>query len=774
MAVYTGTVKGKDYSVSLPDDASPATITLALAREAGIIKEGFKGSFSPRKLGFERIEKEKASRAGAFLSAFSQIPLANFQEEAKAKIDTTLKALDRIVNGKKPLSKTEAEQAYRSSLKREQLREAEDWKKYPATGWTGTGTGIGASILATRGLAQMPKAGAPIRWATAPETISGKAIRGATLAIPGGAASGAGASEPGKRSEGALAGGIIAPAISFAAPYAGKPFGDLTHWAVRRFGPRNWTKGGWAKELSERLKGVVSPEEAAASAAAIRTAGVPAAPLDVTGRAGQDVIRSVAERPGSIGQPTLEREAIERAQQLPARTIQQARSIFTSSRLPGKTGEASPLALREELGKKRSRQFSAAIEPIRKVKLTLPATITDNLALPDLRAIASSALRFVKTDAEKAQLLRFRTELAEGKVKSPISLGAAEAIRRSLAKAEGKNTPSITAARQELSQFLETSSPKYAKAMQNYRIQSAIAGPGKLGAVGAIGKEKGEAIELGKQVLSGDPEKMALQQANLGGMDIPVEFRPPNLAEAVDITPRQAATEGALRAIEKQAGKPGGAAAVAESMALPEQQARNRLVMEAGPAETLEANLATEAARVEAANRAAPQAFQSLEAEKAGNALLSGAGLLSTSPVIQARGAGGLASILQRAGISKHLADRIAINAIDPAQTDMLIAEMRKAGIKAERAQEVLLGVRNLLGRGGAGFNAAAQRQQDTGATADLYGKDQEYDYKSNVDDEFDYMATGAIAAPKIVLEPAEGYISDVNDEYDYQVSGEQ
>jgi hypothetical protein len=773
-SVYSGTVDGKEYVLTMPSDASTASLMSALSKQSGIAPDSLK------KRGLKVIKKNTPNGADSFLSAFAQIPLANWHDEAAS-----------AVNGR--------------SLKREQALEQAAYSNHPALGWGGTAAGVLATILAMKG-------NPANAWAMAPESAAAQAGRRAALAIPGGGVAGAGASDPGHRVAGAAEGMALAPAISFLAPYLFKPITGAAEWANRRFGPRNWNADGWMAELGDRLKGIVSPDDAAANAAKARAAGVEPAPLDAIGPAGQDVVRGVAERPGSLAQPILEKETVERTLAAPGRMGEQARAAVRGTRappIPGRVeGQApKPLTLREELGAKRNRQFSATVDPVRGAEVEIPDDIAEMLVAPDMRSTIAGSLKFTKDPAERKQLIDFSRwatgqhggysrpsgEMMEAAGLAPdeiaaihagggltpptLSLGAADALRRSLGAAEGDSTPAFTAARQELTNFLETSIPEFGEAMRNYRGQSRIASPGKTGEVSKIGKDRGEAIALGEQLLSGDPEKMSLMREGLGEMDVPVMFKPPE--GPLSVTPRQAAIEGAARSVERAAGERGGLTSVSEGMASREQQARNRVILKPEQADKLESGIAAETARVKAAGRAAPNAFQSAEAEKAGNAMLSAAGLLSTSPVIQARGGGSLLAFVQRVGISKEMADKIARGVINPQETDALIASMKKRGIKDAKANEIILGIRNLAARGVAGLNSSAQREQHEGAVAGKYGNDREYDFQAPTDanDDYEYTAPGAIAAApapadspqqNITVEPQPGFATDAGDEFDY------
>jgi hypothetical protein len=557
--------------------------------------------------------------------------------------------------------------------------------------------------------------------------------------IPVGAVSGALSEDPGHMTEGAVRGGATAAVVSPLIHGLVAPVAKVAGWAWDRLGPQ----GNWAAELANRLEGVISPDEMQANADRLSAAGVQPAPLDVVGPAGQDVIRGIAERPGANAQPVLEAEATARAQAAPGNMADQVRNAVLPSRLPGIVNgdigkQPLPLTLRENLGDLRDQQFGAAVDPIRGTTVELPPDVTEMLSAPDMRSVVSGALKFTRDPVERKQLMSFarsvrgepdtvtvggkqmtadevRTQFgdqADRILRSapipPLSLGAADALRRALGAAEGDSTPAFTAARQELSRYLESAVPEYGQALQTYRTQSGIASPGRVGDVSKIGKDRGEAISLGEQLLTGDPEQMALTAKGLPPMDEPVSFGTP--LDNMTITPRQAAVEGAARAVERQTGD-GNALKVANGIATTEQQARNRAILTPSQANNLEKGIQAVGETVTNVARATPGRYRDDASERAGDAILHAAGAMSHSPVLKARGIG---IFLSRLGVSKQMAANIAKGAIDPAQTQQFIDAVAKRGVRREKAIQMIAGIRNLEARGlgiAAGYYGSEARQ---------------------------------------------------------------
>jgi len=555
-----------------------------------------------------------------------------------------------------------------------------------------------------------------------------------------GAVSGALSEDPNHMAKGAERGAITAAVGTPIISMIGRGFGNASQWLWDKVGPQT----DWMGRLESSLPGISSSAaEMQANADRLSAAGVQPAPLDVVGPAGQDVINAIAHRSGSDAQPILETEATARAQAAPGRMADQVRNAVLPSRLPGIVKgdigkQPLPLTLRENLGDLRDQQFGAAVDPIRGTTVEIPPDVTEMLSAPDMRSAVSGALKFTRDPIERKQLMSFarsvrgepdtvtvggkqmtadevRTQFgdqADRILRSapipPLSLGAADALRRALGAAEGDSTPAFTAARQELSRYLESAVPEYGQALQTYRTQSGIASPGRVGDVSKIGKDRGEAISLGEQLLTGDPEQMALTAKGLPPFDTPVSFGTPT--DNMTITPRQAAVEGAARAVERQTGD-GNALNIANGIATTEQRARNRVILSPSQAANLESGIQAEGERVANAARATPPRFRDDNSERAGDTLLHAAGAVAHSPVMKVRALG---IFMQRLGISKQMAANIARGSTDPAQTQQFIDTVAKRGVRREKAIQMIAGIRNLEARGlgiAAGYYGSEARQ---------------------------------------------------------------
>jgi hypothetical protein len=487
-------------------------------------------------------------------------------------------------------------------------------------------------------------------------------------------------------------------------------------WAWDRFGPRNFSPNGFMAELGDRLEGIVSPEDMKANYHRLVGGGVQPAPLDVVGPAGQDVIRGIAERPGTNAQPVLEAELNARANAAPQRIATNARAAM-STRAPVVDGmapssEPQPMALRQGLGDLRDQQLQDTLGPVRGVPLQLPGDVTDMLEDADMRPVVKGALAFTKDPVERQQITDFAKGLQQGLTGNnlpKLSLGASDALRQSLAKSEGSNTPAITATRQSLTSFLENV-PQYRDAMNAYRTQSAVASPqaGGIGDISKVGANKGEAINLGEQLLTGDPERMGLTAASLPELDTPISFGSEGQAT---VTPRQAAIEGAAKTIQDKA-TGGGVPSLVKGMATPQQQARNRILLSDKQASNLESGVAAEGERILNAARATPGRYRDSASEDAGDALMHLAGALSHSPVLKARGL--VSTFMGRLGISKTLAANVAKGVIDPTLTQKFIDTVAQRGVRRAKALQLMAGIRNLEARGlgiAAGYYGSEARQ---------------------------------------------------------------
>jgi hypothetical protein len=636
-------------------------------------------------------------------------------------------------------------QIFDRSLANVKARNQADYAAHPIAGWAGTAAGIAPMIAAAIPRAAVGGAEAApgaisraLKWLGGDGSLGKAALRQSVVTAPVGAVEGAANAGEGNRTSGAVEGGATSAAVGAAlTPLLGVG-GKVLGWIGSRTLPE---AGTW--NVFSHLAPEADPQAMAAAAAKARAAGTEPAALDTLNNASLDQVRNtVGKRPGSTAATILNDEAAARAGQAPTRIAAQARAAVGEPPVDvhTKTGQAAaPKELRQVLADKRDAQFSATIDPVRSAPVEVPEDVANLLDGPDMRPIVKGALAFTSDAEERAQImslskalssepkdvkvggvplsqlspkLRQAAEMAltetrgdpllkgglNGEQPLPkISLGAADALRQSLAKAEGANTPAITAARRGLTNFLEETVPEYHDAMGTYRQQSRIASPD------AQRRNRPEAISLGENILTADPEQMRMHTRELGPMDTPVKFG--TAEDAIAITPRQAAAEGAVRAVEQKADSANGARSLGREMTLPngQQQARNRVLLTPEQSAKLESGVGAEANRIAAADRAAPSSAPPPEDEHA--AVGAAAATLYHSPGLQGMKAMGL---LQKAKISPAQADRIARKLVDPKERDAIIGQIERAGYTRARAK-ALYGMLAIQLGAAAGRGATAQ-----------------------------------------------------------------
>jgi hypothetical protein len=567
---------------------------------------------------------------------------------------------------------------YDQNLNAEKAQAQANNQAHPAAGWLG----YLASLPAMAGTA-LEGAGANALGRLGLTNLAKNALKSNLVTVPLGALEGAAYSGDGNRASGAAKGaGVGALVGTFGTPAASLA-GRAVGWLGSKLLPE---LGAW--NAFSRIAPEANPQEMAASADAQRAAGQNPAALDTLNGSTLDQVRNVVGgTPGSRAATILNNEAEARSKAAPANVTQSARTAVGAPPVPVE-GEvaASPQALRTKLGALRDQQFQETIGPVRGVPLQLPGEVSDMLGDADMRPVIKGALAFTTDPVERQQLTDFGASVAKGVTGNDLprlSLGAADALRQSLAKSEGPNTPALTATRQALTSFLEHV-PQYQDAMSAYRTQSAIASPqaGGNGTVSKFGANKGEAIHLGENLHGMNSEDVQAKIANLPPLDEPITFGTGE--NAVTITPRQAIGEGVVRGTELKGNNPANIQSLANNIATGEQQRANRVALTPEQSSGLETGIQSEANRVAAANRAAPGSAPPSADEHA--VVGAATALAYHSPAMQGAK---MSNLMARAKISPDQANRIAQGLVDPNETNNIISNIQRAGYTRARAQQL-------------------------------------------------------------------------------------
>jgi hypothetical protein len=543
---------------------------------------------------------------------------------------------------------------------------------HPVAGWAGTLSALPAFV------GSAPEAGLSAIARGGPSLVK-QALKSNLVTVPVGATEGAAEAGSGNRVKGAVKGGAIAGAVGTAATPAIALGGRLIGWLGSKILPEI---GAW--NAFTHVAPEADPEAMANQAADLRSVGVEPAALDTLNDSSLDHVRTaIGSREGSKAATILNEEAASRSAKAPTDLTAHARAVVGKPPVTPPHGVAAdPEGLRTTLSAKRDQQFADTVAPVRGVPLKLPGEVTDMLEDADMASIIKGALGFTNDPVERDQIAHFAAAMKKnpsghGDMLPSISLGAADALRQSLAKAEGANTPAITATRQALTGFLEHV-PQYRDAMKAYRIQSRIASPDYQR------RGRPEAIDLGSQVLSGDPGKMRQVAAKMPPLDTPVVFG--TGPDAITITPRQAAGEGVVRAIQEASNTSGGVKSMGRGMVLEngDQQARNGILFTPDQSLDLENRISAGSHRIEAANRAAPASAPGPEDEH--TAISAAAATLYHSPALKG---GKFAQLLSRAKISSDQANRIARGLVSKTETDAIIQKIQRAGYTQQRARQL-------------------------------------------------------------------------------------
>jgi len=587
---------------------------------------------------------------------------------------------------------------YDRNLAAKNARDQRLYSQYPSEGWAGTLLGIpslaaGFGKLAVRGAEEGAPAVARFANWLAPEgsSLTTQALRAPVLGAPLGAIEGAANAGKGHRGTGALVGGLVGGLGSAAAVPVMSGVGGLLGLVANRFNP----EGAW--NVFSHIAPEATPDAMRAAAAQARANGVEPAAIDTLNSASLDQVRNgVANRPGSKAATILNDELQARAAAAPARVAAQARTAIgqppeAAVQVPGQA--AAPKETRIDLGAKRDAQFAEAINPIRSQTVDLPTDTQAMLGGGDMGSVIRAA-RGYTTDPHERESLNALAAWADQSAKSglagnapPIEIGAADALRQALnaagsvKQADASHVAMRTAAA-DLTDSLETI-PKYKEAMDAYRAQSAIASPSRNGSgdVSKFGADKGEALNLGENVIGANPEQMGIQARNLPPLDQPVEY---SGHTPIAITPRQAAGEGVVRAVEMKGKDASGVKALGNQLLTDEQQRALNAILTPEQSQALANRVGAEANRLSAVEQATPGTAPPPNDEHAAVGAI--ATTMYHSPALKAAKS---MSLLQKAKISPAQADRIANGLVNPAETEQIISQIEKAGYQRQRARQL-------------------------------------------------------------------------------------
>jgi hypothetical protein len=553
------------------------------------------------------------------------------------------------------------------------------------------------SLVAERlGLTAAPEAATAI--APKGAGIVNRAVRGGLAAAPVGAIEGAANAGDGHRIKGAIDGGGIALGVGMVATPVIDAAGSVTGWALNRLMPN----GQWA--VLSHLAPEATPADMRAAAQQARAAGTNPAALDTLNESSLDQVRNnVGGRPGSQATTILNNEAEARVKAAPGRVVAQARKAIGAPPVPveGDTA-ASPQALRADLSQKAGTQFQQALAPIAGERVPLTDDLINQLSRPQGLNIVKQARTLPLSPEAEAELsalpgqlgqsldmkkwlegfpenMRTQIEAKMGEKPSDLSLEALNAIRQVSYHKPGGNIPGVAQGISGVHQAARDAGvqavPAYAPILEKYAEQAGVAHS-------PVSGNPEDAIALGENLLGANSEGARAQAGTLN-LDKPVKFEPDGQAPA-QLTPRQAAGEGVVRAVELKANKAGGLQSLDQSMKSGEQRIANRTVLTPQQASTLESGVTAEAKRVVSANRATPASAPS--PDNGDNAAHAIATMLYHSPALKVAKS---MSLIQKAKISPAQADAIAKGIVDPKQTDAIISQIEKAGYTRQRARSL-------------------------------------------------------------------------------------